>query len=40
MNQKRMHARSMQVKKEEDCKNEAETALNSGLKHIVYMQQQ
>jgi hypothetical protein len=32
-----MHARSTQIKEEEDCKNEAETALDSGLKtHCVY----
>jgi hypothetical protein len=32
-----MHARSTQPKKEEDCKNEAERALNSGLKaNCVY----
>jgi hypothetical protein len=37
MNQKIMHASSTQIKKEEDCKNEAETALGSGLKtHCAY----
>jgi hypothetical protein len=37
MNQQRVHARSTQIKKEEDCKIEAKTALGSGLKtHYVY----
>jgi hypothetical protein len=37
LNQQRMNARSMQIKEEEDCKNEAETASDSGLKtHCVY----
>jgi hypothetical protein len=32
-----MHARSNQPKKDEDCKDETETALHSGLKtHCVY----
>jgi hypothetical protein len=38
MNQKRMHARSIKIKEEEDCDNEAETALDNGVKtHFVYV---
>jgi hypothetical protein len=37
MNQQRIHARSTQIKKVEDCKHETETALDIELKtHCVY----
>jgi hypothetical protein len=37
LNQQRMNTRSIQIKEEEDCQNEAETALDSGFKtHGVY----
>jgi hypothetical protein len=37
MNQQRMHASSTKIKEEEDCVNEAERALGSGLKtHLLY----
>jgi hypothetical protein len=37
INQQRMNTRSTHIKEEEDCKNEKETALDSGLKtHCVY----
>jgi hypothetical protein len=37
LNQQRMHAISTKIKEEEDCDNEVETALDSGLKtHDVY----
>jgi hypothetical protein len=37
VNQQRIHARSTKIKEEEDCDNEAGTALDNGLKtHCVY----